>query len=83
MATKRKTPYDHLNAAAATLAKQVYTMAKAGCAKGAAPDVKTVKELEGLVKEAVGICLSLEKSESAEAPEIRVVFEDGIAEMAE
>ena len=83
MAGRKRGRYDYLNAAAETLSREVWKRTVADC-KGRDPtDGKTVKELEALLKEAVGICLSLEKSESAAVPEIRVVFEDGIGELAE
>ncbi|MBR5409876.1 MAG: hypothetical protein IK104_04325 [Clostridia bacterium] len=83
MARGRRGAYDYLNDASLKLAKTVYKLTSENCGGRGTPDVKTVKELEGLVKEAAGICLSLEKSGAAEVPEIRVVFDDGIAELAE
>jgi len=73
MAGKKRSRFDYLDLAADRVAKAAYTAAKG---LGASPDLKALKEVEAVLKEAVNVALSLEKSDYAEAREIRVVFED-------
>lgn len=78
---KKRDRYFYLNASADVLSKEVRRLTKETCAdRENPPDLKCLKELTGVLKEAVSVCLSLEKSDTAAAPIVRVVFDEEIEE---
>ena len=80
MAGRKRTRTDYLNLAADRVAKAAWAAARG---LGRETDLKTLKETEAVLKEAVGVALSLEKSASDAPAEIRVVFEDDTEALAE
>lgn len=81
---RKRDRYFYLNASAEVLSKEVRRLTKASCGdKSKPPDLKCIKELTGVLKEAVNVCLSLEKSDTVEAPTVRVVFREEIEELAQ
>ena len=76
---KRRDRGYYLNAGADLLAREAYRYCKAGLRAGAGEDLKTLKELCGLLKEAAALAGTVEKAESSPAQTLTVVF-DALAE---
>ena len=80
MAGRKRTRTDYLNLAADKVAKAAWAATRS---LGRETDLRTLKETEAVLKEAVGVALSLEKSASDAPVELRVIFEDGTEALSE
>lgn len=79
---KRDRSY-YLNGGADVLSRQVYDLCKKQAENKADADLKSLKELCGVLKEAVNISLSLEKADDGEKDALLITFDDDVLELAE
>ena len=76
--TKKRDRRYYLNAGTELLTREAYRLCR-GSLKAGDADLKTLKELCGLLKEAAALSGAVEKTEPAAGETLRVVFE-GLAE---
>ena len=81
MGTKRDRSY-YLNRSADLVSRSVYRLCRAQTAPDAQADLKSMKELCGVLKEAISLSLSLEKAEG-QTEEIRILFDDALLGLSE
>lgn len=72
----------YLTTGADLLSRRVYEMVKKQ-AKNKEEDLKSIKELCGVLKETVNIALSLEKTDSGERDTLLITFDDDILDLSE
>ena len=82
MSEERKPKRDrfyYLNAGAELVTRRAYRLCRESLKAGTPADLKTLKDLCGLLKEAAALSGAVEKTEPTESETLRVVFE-GLAE---
>ncbi len=83
MAREKKDRAYYLNKSADLMSKRVYGLCRDAVRGDAPADAKALKDLCGLLKEAVSFSLSLEKSGETQGETIRVTFEGALQDYAE
>jgi|GEM_PF-3228230 len=79
---KRDRAY-YLNRGADILSRQVYEICRQQAKNNETHDLKSIKELCGVLKETVNISLSLEKADDGEKETLLITFDDEILELSE
>ena len=82
MARKKDRAY-YLNQSADIVSKRVYDLCREAVKGDPPADARALKDLCGLLKEAVGFSLSLEKSGETQVETVRVTFEGALQDYAE
>lgn len=82
MGTKRDRSF-YLNRSADLVSRSVYRLCRTQTKSDAPVDLKSMKELCGVLKEAISLSLSLEKAAEGQAEGIAILLDDALYELAE
>ena len=83
MAREKKDRAYYLNKSADLVSRRVYGLCREAVRRESPADAKALKDLCGLLKEAVSFSLSLEKSGETQTETIRVIFDGPLQDYAE